>query len=389
MKASGTAAMESVHVSVAYDRRSSRVLAAVPPNGAPRAGFAGCAIDGEKQTMTANRVRRVVVTQRFFDSAAVAYLRSCSCEVALAELAPGHADGDMSEEALLRGLDGACGWILGHARVTRSLLMKLPQLRVVARRGVGYERVDVEAVRELGRVATIAAGGNDATVADATIGLMLALGRRFKECQQGMSEGSWAIPVGTDLCGKTVGIIGFGRIARGVAKRLSGFETRILVHTPRPDARLGQALGVEYADLSTVLEQSDYLTLHAPLTSDTRFLIRQETLRKMKPTAYLINTARGGLVEDRDLLEALRENWIAGAGLDVYMSEIDPAYQQVTRQLIALPSVVTLPHAGASTHESLARTNMIAAKCVAAVLDGAQVPPGCIIADGRAPRPSR
>jgi D-3-phosphoglycerate dehydrogenase len=334
--------------------------------------------------MTMNPTRQVLVTQRFFDQGTSAYLHSHSCEVRLAELPPGQADSDVPEEVLLQWLRGASGWIVGHARVTRSLLGALPELQVVARRGVGYERVDVAAVRELGRVATIAAGGNEATVADQTLGLMLALGRRFRECQQGMSQGVWSIPVGTDLFRKTVGVVGLGRIGRGVVKRLAGFEARILVHAPRHDEQLARTLGFEYADLQTILEQSDYLTLHAPLTPDTKFLIREETIRRMKPTAFLINTARGGLVEDRDLLAALQEKRIAGAGLDVYMSESDPAYQEVTRELAALANVITLPHAGASTHESLQRTNMIAAQCVVAVLDGTAMPSGCVIADGRA-----
>ena len=131
---------------------------------------------------------------------------------------------------------------------TRELLTALPELQIISRRGVGFERVDVDAVRDLGRVATIAVGGNDATVADQTIGLMLALGRRFRECQQGMSKGSWAIPLGTDLYRKTVGVIGLGRIGRGVVKRLTAFETRVLVHTPRRDENLaheGDGAGYE------------------------------------------------------------------------------------------------------------------------------------------------
>jgi D-3-phosphoglycerate dehydrogenase len=124
--------------------------------------------------------RKVVVTQRFFDAETMSYLRSNDCELVVAELPPGQADGEVPHEMLLQWLKGAAGWIVGHARVTRELLTELPELQVISRRGVGYDRVDVTAVRDLGRVATIAAGGNDATVADQTIGLMLALGRRFR-----------------------------------------------------------------------------------------------------------------------------------------------------------------------------------------------------------------
>jgi D-3-phosphoglycerate dehydrogenase len=328
--------------------------------------------------------RKVVVTQRFFDPETIVYLRSHDCEVVIADLPPGQADGDVPRETLLKWLNGAAGWIVGHARVTRDLLRELPELQIVSRRGVGYERVDVAAIRDLGRVATIAAGGNDATVADQAVGLMLALGRRFREGQQAMSAGSWAIPLGTDLYRKAVGVVGLGRIGRSVVKRLTGFEATVLVHTARPDEALARASGFEYVDMPEILARSDYLTLHAPLTPDTRFLIRAESILQMKPTAFVINTARGGLVEDRDLLAALTDKRLGGAGLDVFMSESDAAYQDVTRQLIALPNVIGLPHAGASTREGLNRTNMVAARCVVAVLNGAPVPPECVVADGRA-----
>lgn len=333
--------------------------------------------------MSSSTEHKVVVTQRFFDAETVAYLRTHGCEVVIAELPPGKADGDIPPEMLLGWLKGAAGWIVGHARVTRELLTDLPELRVISRRGVGYDRVDVAAVRDLGRVATIAAGANDATVADQAIGLMLGLGRRFREGQQALSEGSWAIPVGTDLYRKTVGIVGFGRIGRSVAQRLTGFEATVLVHTPRRDEELARKSGYVYVELPEILSRSDYLTLHAPLTPDTRFLIRDERIAQMKPTAFVINTARGGLIEDRDLLAALKSKRLAGAGLDVFVSESDPTYKGVTRELVALPNVIAQPHAGASTHEGLNRTNRMAAECVVGVLEGTAVPPQCIVADGR------
>jgi D-3-phosphoglycerate dehydrogenase len=328
--------------------------------------------------------RKVIVTQRFFDEAAMDYLRDNNCDVTIAELPPGKADGDVPGAVLREWLRGAAGWIVGHARVTRDLLLAVPELQIVSRRGVGYERVDVAAIRELGRVATIAAGGNDATVADQVIGMMIALGRRFREGQACIARGSWAIPLGTDLYRKTVGVIGLGRIGRSVVKRLTAFECKVLVHTPRQDASLAASAGFEYADLATVLARSDYVTLHAPLTSQTRFLIREETIRLMQPTAFVINTARGGLVEDRDLLLALENKRLAGAGLDVFMSESDPSYQHVTQELASMPNVIAQPHSGASTREGLDRTNMIAARCVVDVLNGMDPPAECVVADGRA-----
>ncbi|MET1114085.1 MAG: phosphoglycerate dehydrogenase [Comamonas sp.] len=323
---------------------------------------------------------KVLITQRFIDDETLAFLRQHGLQPVIAELPAGEADGNLSHDTLVQWLQGAAGWIVGHARVTHELLAALPELRVVARRGVGYDRVDTEAVTALGRVATIAAGSNDPTVADLTIGLMLALGRRFSAGMDNVRQGAMGIPMGVDLYRKTVGIVGFGRIGQAVARRLQGFDCRILVHT-RKEEHLGA--GLEHAELPALLAQSDYVTLHAPLTEQTRHMLRAETLALMKPDAILINTARGGLVDDRDLLAALQAGTIGGAGLDVFMSESDAQHAPVTRALAALPNVVALPHVGASTREGLARTNLVAAKCVVAVLRGTPMPAGCLLADGR------
>jgi D-3-phosphoglycerate dehydrogenase len=327
--------------------------------------------------------RRVVVTQRFFDAATIAYLEASGCEVVIADLPPGQADGNLDQAALESLLEGAAGWIVGHARVTRELLAALPELRIVSRRGVGYERVDLQAVRDLGRVACIAAGGNDASVADHTIGMMLALGRRFRESQVAMEGGDWSILMGSDLYQKTVGIIGLGRIGRSLVQRLQGFEAEILVHAPRPDADYAAANGLTYVALEDLLERSDYVSLHAPLTDETRFLIDAEALARMKASAFLINGARGGLVDDRALLAALRNGTIAGAGLDTFVSESDPSYRPISDALLALPNVVATPHAAASSLEGLDRTNRVAAMCIVTVLDGGTPPAACVVADGR------
>ena len=326
---------------------------------------------------------RVIVSQRFFDDAAVRLLQGAGCEVVQAELPAGEADGNLSHDQLVAMLDGAAGWIVGHARVTRELLAALPDLRIVSRRGVGYERVDIAAAKELGKVVCIAAGGNDASVADHTIALMLAVGHRFRETQARMIDGDWSILTGSDLYRKTVGIVGLGRIGRSLVQRLGGFEARILIAAPTPDADYAARTGVEYVDLDTLLRESDYVSLHAPLTPRTRFLIDADALARMKPGAFLINAARGGLVDDAALLDALLAGRIAGAGLDTFVSEADPDYRAISQRLIELPNVIATPHAAASTREGLDRTNMVAAECVAAVLAGEDPPPRCVIADGR------
>ncbi|MBB4821863.1 D-3-phosphoglycerate dehydrogenase [Pseudomonas alcaligenes] len=327
--------------------------------------------------------RKVLVTQRFFDAESLAYLRANGCEVELVPLADGQADGDLSEDQLQALLVDADAWIVGHAWVTGSLLARLPRLQAIARRGVGYERVDLAAVRASGKVATIAVGGNDASVADHALAMMLALGRRLGDSKARMINGDWTIALGGDLYGKTVGVIGLGRIGRGVVKRLAGFDARVLACSRTPDWDYGREAGVRFVDLDTLLAESDYVTLHMPLNDETRLLIDAAALSRMKPGAMLINTARGGLVDDRALLEALLDGVIAGAGLDVFLSETDGSYRTTTEALLALPNVVATPHSGASTHEGLQRTNLIAAQCVVAVLDGENPPAHCVIADGR------
>lgn len=327
--------------------------------------------------------RKVVVTQKFFDDAAIEFLRQNDCQVEIAKLPDGVTEADLTPSHIQKLLAGAGGWIVGHARITREVQVSLPDLAIISRRGVGFEKVDIAAANDLGKVVTIAAGGNDASVADQVIGMMISVGRRFREAQGAMNEGRWNILVGKELYRKKVGIIGFGRIGRSLARRLHGFEAEILVCTPRLAEQDVAAFGLVEANFDTIVEQADYISVHAPLTENTWHMFNAGVFERMKPTSVIINTARGGLVSDADLLSALKQKHILGAGLDVFESEGNPALQQVTDELIALPNVVAAPHAGASTDEALSRTNMIAAQCVVDVLDGRDPPTQCIVADGR------
>jgi D-3-phosphoglycerate dehydrogenase len=327
--------------------------------------------------------RKVVVSQRFFDEKSVRFLRSHGADVHIVPLPAGKGDGDFSPAELRGLLAGARGWIVGHARITRELLATLPELEIIARRGVGYERVDLAAAAELGKVVTIASGGNHAAVADHAVALMLAVARRFRESQARMASGDWSILIGSDLCKKTVGVVGLGRVGRSVVERLRGFDVEILACTRTLDEGYAREHGVAFVGLDELLARSDYVSLHAPLTDGTRFMIDADALARMKPGAILVNVARGGLVDDAALLEALRKGKLAGAGLDVFASESDERYRAVTEALLALPNIVASPHAAASSREGLDLTNMIAAQCVVAVLEGRTPAPGCVVADGR------
>ena len=198
-----------------------------------------------------------------------------------------------------------------------------------------------------------------------------------------MLAGNWSILMGRDLYRQTIGIIGLGRIGRSLVQRLSGFEANVLVVDSQRDNPFAEASGVTYVDLETLLRRSDYVTVHAPLTPETRFMLNAETIAKMKKGAFLINAARGGLVDDRALLDALKSGHLAGAGLDTFVSESDPQAKAVTDELISLPNVIATPHAAASTREGLDRTNLVAAQCVVAVLDGDTPPAATVVADGR------
>ena len=320
--------------------------------------------------------RPVLVTAPNFDAAAEQYLSERGCRA----VQPGTPEGKLGFDDLVHLLQGSQGWIIGpQADVTRELVAAAPDSRVFVRRGVGYERLDMKAIADLGRVGGIATGGNDPSVGDHAIGMMLAVLRRMREQQLRMLEGDWTIRVSTDLFRKTVGIVGLGRTGRALLQRLSGFECRVLVTTPRPDP----ALNVTYVDLQELLRECDVVSLHVPLMPQTRHMIGPSELAVMKPGAVLVNMARGGVVDDRALLAALESGHLGGAGLDVFEAETDEALKPIAQHLVSLPHVVASPHSAASTREGLARTNMIAARTVVAVLDGTDAPPGCIIADGR------
>jgi D-3-phosphoglycerate dehydrogenase len=327
----------------------------------------------------------VLVTVRFFDEAAVARLEARGHRVVRADIAYDAIDTTITP-AVEEALGSVRAWILGAAPVTHELLARHPNLRLLARRGVGFDSVDVQAVQSLGRILTNTPGGNEPAVADHALALMLSVGKRVCEAHARMQAGEWRVLVGTELYRKTVGLIGLGRIGRQVAQRLSGFEARVLAFDPFLDEESARRAGVTRCSLEEVLRQSDFVSLHAPLTEQTRHIISAGALKLMKPQAILINTSRGELIDEEALLAALRSNHLAGAGLDVFQCEHAPHLRDLATQLLAWPTVVATPHAAASSRESLQRANELAADCVAAVLEGLAVPPQCIVADGRLTR---
>lgn len=323
---------------------------------------------------------KVLVSTRFFDAETETFLRDSGCAVVRTGLPDDVQDDVLDAATLARLLDGVEGWIVGMAPVTRELLAAHPRLKVIARRGVGYNTVDVEAARELGRIVTIAPGGNEASVADHALGMMLALAKRLREGHLAMQNGRWTPLVTTELFEKTVGLVGFGRIARAVARRLRGFDARILAYDPFPDHQAAAAVGASFVELPALLAQSDYVSLHLPLTPATRHVIDADALARCKPGAMIINTSRGGLIDERALLAALTAGQLGGAGLDVFEEEANPAGWPDILKLLDLPNVIGTAHAAGSSTEGLARTNRIAARTVVDVLNGRRPAAACIVA---------
>jgi D-3-phosphoglycerate dehydrogenase len=327
--------------------------------------------------------RTVLATATFFDERAIAFLKAHDCNVILSGLSPGTPDTSLTKERVVELLRNVDAWIVATAPVTREMLASFPKLKVIAKRGVGYDQIDVAAAKELGRVVTFAPGGNGPSVGDHTIALMLAVAKRLCEFRELMRAGNWSVQPVTELYRKTVGLVGLGRIGRGVAQRLKGFETTILAFDEIPDQQYAKANGIRFVDLPYLLKESDYISLHLPLTPSSRNLINEAALASMKETAILVNTARGGLVDEAALLRALRTGKIAGAGLDVLLGEQEPAWRSTAEELMSLPNVVVTPHVAGASREGLARGNLLAAQGIVAVFDGGSPAVECLVVDGR------
>jgi D-3-phosphoglycerate dehydrogenase len=253
---------------------------------------------------------------------------------------------------------------------SRRVLSSAPRLKIVSRFGVGFDTIDVAAATELGVWVTTTPGTNEHSVADHTLTLILALARHLVPMANQTRAGKWERTAGIELGGATLGLIGFGRIGRQVALRACAFGMEVLIYDVYQDVGAASACGARYAPLEEVLARADVVSLHAPATPQTRGLINAHTLAQMKPTAYLINTARGELVDEDALLHALLQGTIAGAGLDVFSREPpDPA-----NPLLALPNVLATAHVAGITTQSVARMADLSVENILAVLRGARPP---------------
>jgi D-3-phosphoglycerate dehydrogenase len=230
----------------------------------------------------------------------------------------------LSESELFDQLRGVSAALAGSEPYTRRVLQAHPQLRVIARAGVGYDAVDTAAATDFGMAVTIAPGTNQDSVAEHTFALILGLAKHVISQHQGTKAYKWPRQANLPLRGRTLGIAGLGRIGKAVALRGAVFGMNLLAYEPFPDHQFVAQHKIRLVAMDKLLAEADYLSLHVPLTPESKYVINKRTLALMKPTAFLINTARGGLVCEADLFDALRVKRIAGAGLDVFEEEPPP-----------------------------------------------------------------
>lgn len=253
-------------------------------------------------------------------------------------------------------------------KVTKEVIDAAPKLKVIGRAGVGLDNVDVAYAKEKGIEVVNSPGASSRSVAELAIALTFNVARKVAFADRKMREGVWAKKqaMGMELEGKTIGIVGFGRIGYEVAKIARALGMRVLLYDPYPNEEKVKEVGGKFVELEELLKESDVVTLHVPLIDATYHLINEERLKLMKPTAILINAARGAVVDTDALVRALEEGWIAGAGLDVFEEEPLPESHPLTR----LDNVVLTPHIGASTVEAQVRAGVEVAEKVVKVLKG-------------------
>jgi D-3-phosphoglycerate dehydrogenase len=271
----------------------------------------------------------------------------------------------LTEPEAMEILHGVEASLASSEPYNAKILEAHPQLKVIARVGVGYDAVDVEAATRLGKVVTITPNTNQGSVAEHTFTLMLALVKHLISQHAGVAAGGWPRNANIPLRGQTLGLAGLGRIGKAVATRALAFEMKVIAYDPHPDTAWAKQYGIPLVSFEDLLKQSDMVSLHLPITPQTRHMINKQTLALMKPTAYLINTARGGHVCEADLLEALKSKKIAGAGLDVF--EQEPTGHN---PLCQLPNVVVTPHAAGVDTRSRDDMARSAAEAIASLFRG-------------------
>ncbi len=269
------------------------------------------------------------------------------------------------EKEMLDYLDDVVAIITGLEPITQKIICSAPRLKVIAKHGIGVDNIDINAAKENGITVINSPGTNREAVADLVFGLMLSLARNIPKSDSLVRGGEWPKVFGNSVWGKTLGIIGMGVIGKSVVHRAKGFNMKVMAFDKFWDKEYADSNGVVYSEIDEIIKESDFISLHVPLTEDTRGLIGADKLNMMKPGAYLINTSRGGVVDENALYKALAEGKIAGAALDVFSSEPPAA-----SPLLDLENVILTPHMAGFTDGALSLTSEYVARAVIDVLEG-------------------
>jgi phosphoglycerate dehydrogenase-like enzyme len=282
---------------------------------------------------------------------------------------------EMSTEAeTIDALAGIDATIAGSEPYNDRVLAASPALRVVSRAGVGVDRIDIDTVTRHGVVVAITPAGNHESVAEHTMAMILSLARSLVPQNRTVREGHWTRVPLVPLRGRTLGLVGLGRIGRSVAVRAAAFGMNLVACEQVPDLQFARRHAIDLVNMDTLLPRSDFVSLHVPLTDQTRGLIDRTALARMKPGSFLVNTARGGLVVESDLLAALQSGRLGGAGLDVFAQEPTPA----DNPLLKLENVLVTPHMGGVDTQSNADMAVQSAQNIIDLFNGVW-PEGCVV----------
>lgn len=287
---------------------------------------------------------------------------------------PDGQDNALSRDELVKYLPRVDAMVVGAERLTPDLFAIAPKLRVAARTGVGYDMVDLPAARAHGVVVTITPGTNQESVAEQAFALLLGLTRSVVRNHDAIRSGGWDRRMVDPLRGKTLGLIGLGRIGRAVATRARAFGMRVVAHDVGPATEFDAPNGIERVGLDELLAASHVVSLHVPVTDETRNLVDARFLSKMRTGSYLINTARGGLIVESDLRDALVSGHLAGAGLDVF--QVEPPGPG--NPLLTAPNLVFSPHVGGTDTKSMSDMAEMAAQCIVDLHQG-RWPTACVV----------
>jgi len=269
------------------------------------------------------------------------------------------------EDQLIQAIEEIDAMVVGFDEITEKVIANAHRLKVFAKHGVGVDNIDIDAATNYGKIVCNTVGANENGVADLVFGLMISIARQIPFADREIKNGGWPKIFGSELWEKTLGIVGLGRIGKGVARRARGFEMKILAYDVCRDNDFAYKYNVQFVELDELLKNSDFISIHTPLNANTKNLIGEKQLKMMKPQAYLVNTARGEIVDEEALQVALRDKWIAGAALDAFA--VEPA---TGTKILEADALVATPHMGAYTKESLNRMSLMCSQSIVSVFKG-------------------